>query len=297
MSVTPMRVQMQLNNFLWMAGGSGRDGGQVYLWAVFFKIDGDTVSLGQNLQLQGTATVVPMPGNQGDLGTNDFSLNGAELPIPPAIGRYVTVLNGIPVFGMPMAALVGVVAVVMLQCGTPASAIAAGHDALNTTLQQQLNDLIPTFGLSNPPTPASLSEDVQTLQSSVQSAVVQAVTNGLSTWEKVLTLLGFENQDEQLMTAVFLGAQDSSTPSTKTFVNLANVPAQGAPLQQEVQFSSAPYPGSKPVYTVTYQVNGVAMADPYPLSLKRVLTGLGHALPASLRRIMHGSVQNWLATA
>lgn len=123
MGAPALWVEMQLTNFSWLRTGSGLSGGTIYLWAVFFKIDGDTVSLGQNLQLQGKATVVAKPGNQGDLGSNDFGVTGGTIPIPPTIGRYRTVLRAVPVLGNFVSGVIGCVAVVLVQMGTPADAI------------------------------------------------------------------------------------------------------------------------------------------------------------------------------
>jgi hypothetical protein len=294
MSVTPMRVQIQLTEVGWGAPGSGRSGGQVYLWTVFFKIDGDKVSLGQNLKLQGTATVVAMPGNHGDLGSNDFGLNFGTLTIPANVGRYGTVLHGIPILGSLMSGVIGCVGIMMLQLDTPDDAISAGHNALNTSIQQQLDSLIPTFGLTHPPTPATILADIATLQSNVQSAIIQAVANALSDWQKLATWLGFSNQDEQLMTAVFLGVQDSGTPLPESIINLANVPPQGTPLSKRVAFPISPHPGAPPIGEEVYHVDGLVMAAPFPVSLKWVLNGLGHTLPVNLGRVVRGSFQSWL---
>lgn len=288
MAIPPLYVRMQLTDFRWSVPGSGRSG-QVYLWTVFFKIDGDSVYLGQNLQLQGQATVVPMPGDQGDLGSNDYGAFGATIPIPHEIATYVTVLRGIPVPALKtvIPGMIGCVAVVLLQLGTPAKAISAGHDALNTAIQQQLNALIPTFGFANPPTPQTITADIATMQSNVQSAVTNAFVNSLNLWEKLFA--AFSAQDEQLMTASFTRFQNS----------LINAPAQGTPLQQTTSFTVPGDPrgeAGRPIGKGFNQLNGRIVADPYPLSLRRVLIGLGHPPPVDLRSLFSGSLQTWLFT-
>jgi hypothetical protein len=62
----PMLVRIQLTDFgySWIPDPNGQPivsgppAGQPYLWTVFFKIDGDNVSVGPNFQLQGQSTVV-----------------------------------------------------------------------------------------------------------------------------------------------------------------------------------------------------------------------------------------------
>src|ERR1700681_2403647 len=60
----------------------------IYLWSVFFKVDGATVTVNSALKLQGTATVVGTVGNQGDLpgGLN----SDGKTPIPSVLGDCVT---------------------------------------------------------------------------------------------------------------------------------------------------------------------------------------------------------------
>ena len=98
--------------------GDGWGSAEPYLWPVFFKIDGETVSLTESLTLSGTATVVGTFGNHGNLGDTDVDA-GDDLAIPEALGSWSTVLKPIPVPGSlsglidDVAGTVGVVAVLM----------------------------------------------------------------------------------------------------------------------------------------------------------------------------------------
>ncbi len=65
------------------------------MWTVFFKIDGDTCVVNTNFVLQGTATVVATPGNQGDLPNHDVDA-GENVPIPAVLGEFGTKLKPIP---------------------------------------------------------------------------------------------------------------------------------------------------------------------------------------------------------
>lgn len=76
--------------------GDGIGSAEPYLWTVFSKVDGDTVVLGDDLFLHGTATVVTTPGSHGNLG--DSGVDGGDtVAIPAAIGECQTTLKPIPV--------------------------------------------------------------------------------------------------------------------------------------------------------------------------------------------------------
>ncbi len=66
MDLSPLIVDFKLNTLSKTYYVSG-DAPVNYLWTVFFKIDGDTVSVGPLGQVQGTATVVGTPGDHGDI--------------------------------------------------------------------------------------------------------------------------------------------------------------------------------------------------------------------------------------
>jgi hypothetical protein len=303
----PMLVRIQLTDFgySWIPDPNGQPivsgppAGQPYLWTVFFKIDGDNVSVGPNFQLQGQSTVVGMPGNQGDLVSGDISGDeySVTLTIPAEIATWVTVLRPIQMQGnMPIpvvGALPGIIAcaaIINVQADTPANAVSAGHDALNTAIKQQLDALLPTFGINNPPTPQTISANISALVSSVQSAVITATQDSLNTWQQVQFFAHFKHPDYPLMVAPFLFSQ----------TNLASAPAQGVPIQQTQNFTV--YFGNPPTGDIysqgpgTYQLSGRLTADPYPLSMKRVLTGLGDPPPVGLRSLLTGSVETWLLT-
>jgi len=291
-----MRVKMQLNKLSasFFGNSPSKDSDPAYLWVVFFKIDGDTTSVipaNSTLQLQGTATVIPMPGNHGDLVLNEGLF---YYTVPPEVGAYVFQLNAIPVpsVNMTIPGMVGCAAIAMDQNGTPDDAVAAGHAALNTAVQQQLNNLIPTFSLSNLPTPQNLQSDAGSLTSSVQSQVVNAMAKQMGTLADLWALLGLSDQDSPLLTAIFMGIQNG-TADPPTVIDLTSVPAQGSAMQFKVTDSGG---GAHPS-TSEIELDAWVYADPFPLSLKRIYTGLGNKLPVDIGNVTSGSIMTWLFTA
>ena len=284
MSVVPLRVHVRLENIVTQLFSSGTayvaQAKTLYLWSVFFKVDGSTVQVNSKLQLQGTATVVPTPGNQGDLpgGISASPYLNESTPIPSAMGDYVTKLVPIPVSisGIgPVGGVIGYAVILLYQEDTPASAVAAGHQALNSSLQQGLNNVIPTLGATNQDITQT---DVHNITNQVLAAVKSAVKNNLSLLEKIGTLLNDEFQDEPAGNAVVYFTESQ----------LAASPPQGIPLNSSnsaiTEYDTPPGSAPTPQYTFTF--SGSVVADPLPFSLRRILIGLGHPPPVGVRAVM-----------
>jgi hypothetical protein len=92
----PLRIGIRLSTIEYTiyGGPPSLSGINTYLWTVFFKIDGETTSVAESLQLQGKATVLGTTGDHGDLGDSWREGNTA---IPSQLGEYRTVLQPIPV--------------------------------------------------------------------------------------------------------------------------------------------------------------------------------------------------------
>lgn len=256
-----------------------------YLWTVFFKIDGDTVFVDENLMVQGKATVVGTQGNHGDLpGSN--TRHNINIPIPSAIGEFRTVLTPIPIrrLGTTFPGTVGCITILLLQRDTPAGAVAKGHKALNSSLQHELDALISTLG----PGTMATDADVKAIQDRIETAVGNSIKDALSSWDKILTFLNYKTQDSVLFTANYRFSQDQLIAS----------PPAGIPLRSGY---TRPQEGGTPIpnqQIVTWTLNGKLIADPLPLSMRRVVLGLGLNPPISLRAAMGltPSVRTWIAT-
>lgn len=224
MDLPPVRTHINLGTIRLATSVSGVDF-HPYLWSVFFKVDGDTVFVDSSFTAQGQATVVGTPGDHDDLPGSDGipgSFPAATITIPATLGEFHTVVTPIPVrpLGISLPGTVGCVAILMDQQDTPADAVAQGHQALNTSLQQALDALIPTFG---PTKTAVTPADIQVIRNAVTTAVVNAVKNAQNVWQAIFdALLGTE--DQPLAQAIYYYTQDQ----------LINSAAQGIPLRTVV---------------------------------------------------------------
>lgn len=147
-----LNLTMRLQNIHCFKTGEERIA-EPYLWAVFFKLDGDTVVINENLMLEGTATIFGTHGFQSNLFGRSAGA-GDNLPVPPPIGEYRTTLRPIPLINplhlgslsvSEVAAVCGCLVILMEEDNTPNSAVEAGYQQLVTSLRDALNALIPTL--------------------------------------------------------------------------------------------------------------------------------------------------------
>lgn len=199
--MNPLNVTLKLRNLHCYDEADGIGDAEPYLWTVFFKIDGTTTFVNSSLALQGTATVVPTVGNQGDLLVHDVSA-GDNVPIPASLGEFRIGLSPIPLrppIGEfdKVGGVVGVVVVLLEEDSTPASAIAKGHLALNSAVRAELNALIPTLNVGHQePTP----EETEALKKRISDRVKQAIENNVSIWD---WLGSFGDMDDRIGSEVF----------------------------------------------------------------------------------------------
>ncbi len=233
MALEAVSARVHLQNLRCHDEGDGPGSAEPYLWTVFFKIDGETVAvklLGGRARLQGAATVVGTPGNQGGLPNDDVD-DGENVGIPAAIGLYQTVLYPIRVadFDTPVTGgFVGVVTILMEEDNTPNSAIAKGHNALNQAIQKALDSLIVKLDgqLSNLPLSdllkkpdqtkdqvlALIKAELGTMKGQVESSVKSAIKSDVSVWE---WLGGLGNIDDQIGSEVKYYSQEQLVASAQ----------------------------------------------------------------------------------
>jgi hypothetical protein len=199
--------------------GDGWGSAEPYLWTVFFKIDGSTVSLNDSLNLMGTATIETTPGSHDNLGDTDVD-EGDTVSIPNAIGFWETNLIPIPVPQWvkdtgteDLPAVAGVICVLMEEDNVSDSGANAGHDALNAAVQSALDSLINSLGFSHQEV---TDGDIDALTSSVQSKVEDAVKNNQNIFENIWSWL---NPDDTIGTVVFRFDQDALLSNGTTVLN------------------------------------------------------------------------------
>lgn len=308
MSVTPVRAEISINTLTVVATEQALisgfyeeppaavpvPDGQLYMWTVFFKVDGDTASIDSDFNLTGTATVVGTPGNQGDLpAITGTGVAAASISIPIELAQWRTILAPIPVTsipGMSVAGIIGAVVVIAAKSGTPANAIAAGHNTLNSSIQSGLNAIVTTLSVKNP---SVTNDQVQGLATGVQSAVKSAIEGSAGWWNLAGVPLGTTTEDTMLGACVYYVSASDLAASPATGIAVANgYPATGTTLQ----YTFTPTPGGAPV-TLTCTLGGALVGDPKPVSLARVLTRMGQTSTRTAMNGQTGSVTAWVDMA
>lgn len=209
MAHLPLQVEIFLDHIHCYDEGDGIGSAEPYLWTIYFKIDGDTVSMGDDQFLHGTATVVTTPGSHGNLGDTDVDEDD-DVPVPAALGEFTTTLMPIPIaqsvkdqFGIDdVGGIVGVAVVLMEEDWVTDAGAEAGHQALNQFVEQAINNVIPTLGISNP---TVSDDDIKALTKTASDAASDAVSAAQSTWHNVTSWL---NGDDQIGSKVFTFSAD-----------------------------------------------------------------------------------------
>ena len=203
-----LRVSMKLDRIHCYDEGDGWGDAEPYLWTVFFKIDGDSVALTDDLKLSGTATVVTTPGSHGNLGTSDVNA-GENVPIPSPIGEWSPFLKPIPVpedlkpvVGDDLGGVVGVVTVLMEEDNVTDDGAQAGRMALDSAVQSALDDIIATLGFGHTDI---TDDDINAYLSKMQQAISDAVEAQQSFFENVWSFL---NADDLIGSRVFYFKHD-----------------------------------------------------------------------------------------
>ena len=203
----PVTVTIQLQNIHCFREGDGPGSAEPYLWIVFFKIDGDTTVIDRNLSLQGTATVIGTPGNQENLTKHGVDA-GDDVPIPPELGIFRTVLKPIPVDPVwrveNVGGFIGSIVVLMEEDNTPNSLVATGHEAFNNAIQTELDNLIPKLGILHP-TPEP--EEIEQMKERIISAVKKAIGDDAGIWDFFRKYVVPGGHDDQLGQAIFQYSQ------------------------------------------------------------------------------------------
>lgn len=187
--------------------GDGPGSAEPYLWTVFFKIDGATISINPALTLSGHATVHTTPGSHGNLPNSDVD-NGEVIPVPSAIGEWQTVLE--PMIVPPpyadvtpdVGGVAGVVVVLMEEDNVTDDGAEAGHAALNAAVRAAIDQIVATRALTN----QDISDDeLAGFQEQVSEAATSAVRSQQNIFEDIWSWL---NRDDTIGFRAFLFTHD-----------------------------------------------------------------------------------------
>jgi hypothetical protein len=198
-----LHINLELDRIFCHDEGDGWGDAEPYLWTVFFKIDGSTLIVADDLTLSGNATIQTTLGSHGNLNNTDVD-EGDNVVIPAAIGHFDTILEPIPLsppwdqLADPIGGVVGVVAVLMEEDNVTDDGAEAGHRALNDAVRNALNQIVSTRSLTNQDV---TDEEIAGFTSSIESAVSDAIQNQQNWFENLWSWI---NPDDSIGTEVFL---------------------------------------------------------------------------------------------
>lgn len=195
-------IEFEIDRIVCHDEGDGWGSAEPYLWAVFFKVDGDTLSVSEALTLNGNAFIHTTPGSHGNLGVNDVDA-GDTITVPASIGHFHTNLRPIPVpeafhgITEDIGGEIGVVLVLMEEDNVSDAGAEAGHQALNNAVTAGLNQLLAGLSFTN----QEISDgDIDALAGSIEGQISSAVQNQQNFFEN---LWSFVNPDDQIGHRIF----------------------------------------------------------------------------------------------
>ncbi|MBB5958194.1 hypothetical protein FHS29_004802 [Saccharothrix tamanrassetensis] len=191
--------------------GDGWGNAAPYLWAVFFKIDGDSYVVQQGAGLIGSPIIVSSNGSHGNLGDTDVDA-GDDVAIPEAIGSFSTVLKPIPVNDPFIASLLpdgnlpgitGVVVAAMEEDGWPHSLANDGYSAFVNAVHLAVVKVAADFqNATHAPTPEEITAAVDQVKASASASVRTQVKGSMDGWE-LLWFGTFGDNDDSIGTEAF----------------------------------------------------------------------------------------------
>ncbi|MEU4745116.1 hypothetical protein AB0G02_32295 [Actinosynnema sp. NPDC023658] len=191
--------------------GDGWGNAEPYLWAVFFKIDGDSYVVQQGAGLVGSPIIVSSNGSHGNLGNTDVDA-GDDVTVPEGIGSFSTVLKPIPVNDPFIASLfpdgnlpgiTGVVVTAMEEDGWPDSLANDGYSAFVNAVHLAVVKVAADFQhATHAPTPAEIKAAVDQVKSSAATSVRTQVKGSMDAWE-LLWFGTFGDNDDSVGTEAF----------------------------------------------------------------------------------------------
>lgn len=209
--------------------GDGSGKAEPYLWPLFFKIDGESFTIEQNIGLVGFPILFTTNGNHKNL-TNQGVSSGEYVAVPENVGTWETKLLPIinhgndNLFPDTIPGFVGVVVVLMEQDSWPNSFAQIGYDALRDSIKLGLIETAENYQhLNGIPTQNQLDNIIQSIKDKAKSDVYNAIKAAMDGEE--LIKFGFPghlgNNDDKIGEEAFIHRQDEiiieSLPVGATF--------------------------------------------------------------------------------
>ena len=217
MALHTLDVTIKLNEVYCQDEIDGFGNAEPYLWRIFFKIDGDTVSLTNTFKLSGNATIHTVPGSHGNLNVSDVRKN-THVIIPPNIGEWQTTLKPIPAPQSieslkpdGVSGYIGVVCFLMEEDNVSDNGAEAGHVALNNNVQAALDNII----ASRPFTNLRISKrELKKMKNNIRKNIDSAIIEKQSIFKNLWSFINF---DDEIGTKIFLFGHDdlASKPEQK----------------------------------------------------------------------------------
>lgn len=197
-----LNIELELDRIVCHDEGDGWGSAEPYLWVVFFKVDGETLSVSEALTLNGNAFIQTTPGSHGNLGPGNVDA-GDTITISAALGHFHTQLRPIPVppafhsVTEDLSGQIGAIVVLMEEDNVSDDGAEAGHQALNNAVAARINQLIAGLSFTN----QDISDgDIEALSSGIEGQISGAIQQQQSFFEN---LWSFVNPDDQIGRAIF----------------------------------------------------------------------------------------------
>ena len=117
-----------------------------YLWTIFFRIDGDCVTIAPDFNLVGKGVFQYGKGSHGNLNISSIEKE-QTISIPTGVGEWSTYMTPflIPYFDQKIPRMIGAISVLMEQNNVSGKGAEAGHKALNKQVELAVNQSLTEF--------------------------------------------------------------------------------------------------------------------------------------------------------
>lgn len=208
-----MRWMITLNPLRCHDEGDGIGDAEPYLWTIFFKCDGSTLSVSDAGRIEGSAVTFPTPGSHGNLNDDDVDA-GDTVTIPAQIGLFADSVIPIPVapalqplIGEDLPGFFGVVVVLMEEDNVTDAGAEAGHNALNAAVQTAIDEVLRSLGAGHT---QITQEDIDGVTAGIDSKVSDAIAAEQGFFANIWSFL---NADDQIGNKTFVFSQDQFVTS------------------------------------------------------------------------------------